>query len=64
MKKIILLTILICLLVLSCNQETSILKLKKNSGIGIYNRGKDSAKIFYYQSALVSNLPENQNQIK
>ena len=49
---------------LSCNQETSILKLKKHSGVGIYERGKDSAKIFYYQSALVSNLPDNQNQIK
>lgn len=56
--------LLLFLLLISCNQKTEILKLNKHSGKGIYDRGEDSTKVFYYQSALVSNVPNNQDQIE
>ena len=63
MKKIGYAIAIMCFTI-SCTQETKILKLEKHSGNGTYDREEDSTKIFYYQSALVSNVPENQDQIK
>ena len=53
--------IIIMFSAMSCTQETKISKLEKHYGHGIYDRRVDSAKVFYYQSALVSNIPKNQD---
>ncbi len=64
MRKIVFAIVIFCFTITSCNQKTEILKLNKHSGKGIYDRGEDSAKTFFYQSAIVDNIPENQNQVK
>lgn len=52
-----------CFLI-SCMQEIEILKLQNHYGSGAYTAGDDVGKTFYYQSALVSSVSQNQNQIK
>ena len=52
---------------MSCTKEIKTFKLEKYFDSGIYNRDNAEdikGKVFYYQSALVSNIPKNQDQIK
>lgn len=65
MKKIIY-TLLILSIFVSCNNETNIIRLKIHCGSGKYkddNSNEIKGKIYFYESALVANLPCSKEQI-
>lgn len=58
------LLIIISFLLMSCENQEIFVNLKNHSGIGVFSRGEDEGKSFYYQSILVTDDSKDKTSLK
>jgi len=58
------LLIIISFLMMSCENQEMFVTLTKHSGTGVFSRGEDEGKGFYYQSILVAAISKDKASMK